>query len=150
MTRELRKTCMDQGCVGGRCRKVEVARCYYCSQPGDTLKSIAAQYHSSWLQASLSYRPPSVLLAPTLASAWPHAPYPSPLSKPPILAPYPSSPIQAFYFSYSVAPAIPLPALSKSIANGVCSLSMLSPCRVRASSPAGGARGLGGHRTRGG
>lgn len=33
-----------------RCVAVEVARCFYCTLPGDTLKSVAAAYRSSWLQ----------------------------------------------------------------------------------------------------
>ena len=48
----------------GRCATVEVVRCAYCTGPGDTLKSIAAAYHSSWLQARDSPLVPVSLLSP--------------------------------------------------------------------------------------
>mmetsp|Transcript_88948 Transcript_88948/g.237178 ORF Transcript_88948/g.237178 Transcript_88948/m.237178 type:complete len:251 (-) Transcript_88948:407-1159(-) len=38
------------GASAVRCVELSVARCVYCTLAGDTLRSVAAAYHSNWLQ----------------------------------------------------------------------------------------------------
>mmetsp|Transcript_88933 Transcript_88933/g.237069 ORF Transcript_88933/g.237069 Transcript_88933/m.237069 type:complete len:263 (-) Transcript_88933:658-1446(-) len=48
------------GASAVRCVELSVARCVYCTLAGDTLRSVAAAYHSNWLQ----------VCRPACACAW--------------------------------------------------------------------------------